>query len=547
MTRLVVKLGSSSIASGDGLALDVIAGLINQIAAMQRAGHEILLVTSGAARLGERLLAFEGPTASAAPALRGLVEAVQASIAAASSPAATMSARQPAAAGQDDPARHPAAAGQDDPARHPAAAGQDGLAHAVHDRLIGSLKTTLGRYDGSGTPAGGLGVALPASVGQPALMALYRQLAAAVGVEVCQILVSKSDFDSARAMSELGILLGAALERGLLPVINGNDATDPMAALDNDQIAVAVAVAARATRLLFLTDVGAVYRDSALSERISRLTPEQARSVRVAAFSAGRGGMRSKLNAAARAAYCGVECIVSAAREPDVVARSLNPRARMGTVVRAAGRQLDPHERWIGGMAYSVGSICINREAESSLRTGSTLFLSGIKRLAGEFAPGSVVELVDVRHPERLIGRGSVALSSGILLLLRALSSDDVAGVISMLFRMRHSLAAHANDAPKRAVARSRITCPDEFEDSRALANGSTAARQALAQLRTFSLETVIELTDSLFLSQPRLCAAILLDGSFRLGRLAPDSAVRRAARDIHAIHRDSLVVYSGN
>src|SRR6266567_4058688 len=351
MTRLVLKLGSSSIASGEGLALDVVADLVTQIAATQRDGHEVILVTSGAARLGRQLLAFEGPTARTGPELQRLVDAVRVTMTQASD--------------------------------------------------LGALAATLDRFGAAGQ-AGPLGVALAASVGQPALMALYRQLAAAVGVEVCQILVSKSDFDSARAMSELGILLGAALERGLLPVINGNDATDPMAALDNDQIAVAVAVAARATRLLFLTDVGAVYRDPALSERISRLTPEQARSVRVSAFSAGRGGMRSKLNAAARAAYCGVECIVSAAREPDVVARSLNPRARMGTVVRAAGRQLDPPERWIGGVAYSVGSICINREAESSLRTGSTLFLSGIKRLAGEFAPGSVVELVDVRHPASL-------------------------------------------------------------------------------------------------------------------------------------------------
>ena len=46
--------------------------------------------------------------------------------------------------------------------------------------------------------------ALPAAVGQPALMALYRQLAAAVGVEVCQILVSRSDLASARAMGDLG-------------------------------------------------------------------------------------------------------------------------------------------------------------------------------------------------------------------------------------------------------------------------------------------------------------------------------------------------------
>src|SRR5260370_2704351 len=80
VTRQVIKLGSSSIASGDGLALDVIAGLVAQIATAQRAGHEIILVTSGAARLGRRLLAFEGPTAGAAPALQALVRSVRSSM-----------------------------------------------------------------------------------------------------------------------------------------------------------------------------------------------------------------------------------------------------------------------------------------------------------------------------------------------------------------------------------------------------------------------------------------------------------------------------------
>ena len=92
MTRQVIKLGSSSIASTDGLALDVMAGLVSQIAAAQRAGHEIILVTSGAARLGRRLLAFEGPTAGAAPALRALVGSVRSSMrAAAGTPASSSS------------------------------------------------------------------------------------------------------------------------------------------------------------------------------------------------------------------------------------------------------------------------------------------------------------------------------------------------------------------------------------------------------------------------------------------------------------------------
>ena len=281
MTRLVVKLGSSSIASGDGLALDVIANLVTQIAGAQRDGHQVVLVTSGAARLGRRLLSFEGPTARAGQELQRLVDVVRTSVS------------------------------------------QDSASATVS-----ALTATLDRYDGAGL-SGPVGLALAASVGQPALMAIYRQLAAAVGVEVCQILLSKSDLDSARAMRDVGAVLVSALNQGLLPVVNGNDTTDPRSELDNDQIAVAVAVASQASRLTFLTNVAGVYTDGQLRDRISRLTPQEARAVRSSTASEGRGGMKSKLHAAARAAYCGIECSIGSARDTDVVARSLSA-ARQG-------------------------------------------------------------------------------------------------------------------------------------------------------------------------------------------------------------------------
>jgi glutamate 5-kinase len=519
VTRLVVKLGSRSIAHGDGLALDVIAGLVNQIAAAQRSGHEVLLVTSGAARLGRRLLAFEGPTAGAAPALRSLVDSVRSALADTASVTAGL-APPDGSAGAADPRQE-------------------------HERLTRSLSTTLGRYEAPGSLAGAVGMALPASVGQPALMALYRQLATAVGVEVCQVLISKSDLDSAGAMRDLGSLLVAATGRGLLPVINGNDTTDPMSALDNDQIAVAVAVAAEADRLLFLTDVKAAYRDASFSERIARLTPDEARAVRTSAVGTSRGGMRSKLNAAARAAYCGIECVISSAREPDVVVRSLNPRARVGTTIHPAGPGLPLAQRWIGGMAYPGGSIHLNREAELSLRSGSTLFLSGVKRVDGDFEAGSVVELVDVRHPERLIGRGSVALPSAILRLLRALSPTEVASAISIVFRLRYGGPGRDGDARQHAAARERLVNPEEFQDCRELIkSNSRAAVQVLEQIAAFSPDGVAELTDSMLLAQPQLSAAVLLDGGFLAGQVPAEAAARRAARNIHAVHRDSLVIY---
>jgi glutamate 5-kinase len=502
VTRLVLKLGSSSIASGEGLALDVIADLLTQIATAQRSGHEVILVTSGAARLGRQLLAFEGPTARAGTELQRLVDAVRATIADAGAEVTT-----------GELTAEPSASGPS------------------------SLHALLERYDSAGL-AGPLGVALAASVGQPALMAIYRQLAAAVGVEVCQILLSKSDLDSDQAMRDVGAVLISALGQGLLPIVNGNDTTDPRAELDNDQIAVAVAVAAEASRLTLLTNVKAVYGDRHLQERITRLTPEGARALRISLPGEGRGGMRSKLNAAARAAYCGVECVIGSAKDTDVVARSLSPRARMGTVVRAVAGQLSPPQRWVGGMAYPMGTIGINREAEASLRTGSTLFLSGVKKVDGEFEPGAVVELVDVRHPERLIGRGSVAMPSAALRLLRALSPDEVADVMSILFRLRHAPGVRGADSADLVDA-------SQFEDVKDLAqSGSQASRQALAEIGAASEERVSLFTDALLAAQPRACSALLAQGSFLSGAVTVGSAARRAVRDMHAVHRDSLVVY---
>lgn len=521
MTRLVVKLGSSSIASGDGLALDVIADLVTQIAAAQRDGHEVILVTSGAARLGGRLLSFEGPTARAGPELQRLLDEVRATVAQASAAAAG-----PHGSGDSD-----------------GGGGRHGNgARPEPGELIRSLAGTLDRY-GPAWPSGPLGVALAASVGQPALMALYRQLAAAVGVEVCQILLSRSDLDSAQAMRDVGAVLAGALGRGLLPVVNGNDTTDPKSELDNDQIAVAVAVAAQASRLTFLTNVRGVFGDEQMRERIARLTPEEARATRISAAGEGRGGMRSKLNAAARAAYCGVECVIGSAADPDVVARSLSPRSRIGTVVRAVAGPLPPAQRWVAGIAYPMGTIGINREAERSLRAGSTLFLSGVKRVDGEFEPGSVVELVDVRHPERLIGRGSVAIPASVLRLLRALSTEEVANVLSVLFRLRHAPALR--DSGTGGEGYDGLLDPGRYADVAGLTGrGSQASRQAEAELRAATPERVRFLTDALLAAQPRACSAILADGSFLTGKVSQGSPARRAVRDMHAVHRDSLVVF---
>ena len=183
-----------------------------------------------------------------------------------------------------------------------------------------------------------------------------------------------------------------------------------------------------------------------------------------------------------------------------------------------------------------MGSIGINREAERSLRQGSTLFLSGVKRVDGEFDAGAVVELVDVRHPERLIGRGSVAMPSTVLRLLRALSPDEVADVMSIVLRLRYG-----SDRADHGELLDPARFPDVSDLTRRKAQ---AAGQALSGLAEATPERLRMLADALLATQPRASAAMLAAGSFRSGTVTPGSAERRAVRDMHAVHRDSLVVF---
>ena len=89
------------------------------------------------------------------------------------------------------------------------------------------------------------------------------------------------------------------------------------------------------------------------------------------------------------------------------------------------------------------------------------------------------------------------------------------------------------------------LTDPGKFEDGRELAaGGSTASKEALAQLAASSADRIGELADSFMLAQPQLCAAILLDRGFMHGQVPSEPAARRTFRNIHAVHRESLVVY---
>ena len=173
-----------------------------------------------------------------------------------------------------------------------------------------------------------------AAVGQTRLMGLYEQGFQLLGYVCGQLLLTRDDFDDGVSYRNLHNTLSTLLEREVIPIINENDAisTEELAYGsgerhrlfgDNDGLSALVATRLEADLLVLLTDVDGVFdrdprqhADASLVERID-IGGERIESVGTAGAAnsvAGRGGMKSKLEAASRAACAGCQAIIASGR-----------------------------------------------------------------------------------------------------------------------------------------------------------------------------------------------------------------------------------------
>jgi glutamate 5-kinase len=269
---------------------------------------------------------------------------------------------------------------------------------------------------------------LAAAVGQPFLMDVYRSVSEVAGEHICQVLVSESDLLSPSSVAAAASVFAECSEAGIIPIVNGNDAMDSQGS-DNDAVAVAMAVASGADKLLLLTDVPGVFPEAAQEPaHLSDLKVSQLRGIAVPDTGAGKGGMRSKLRAAELAAYNGIETHIASAWRPSVILQCIRGES-VGTRVMAERDRYPAEDRWISGIAISHGAIVINRAAEESIKSGTSLFASGIKRVRGQFRPG---DIIDITAPDgTLLARGASKISAPLMELVRSMRTDEIATVMT--------------------------------------------------------------------------------------------------------------------
>lgn len=275
-----------------------------------------------------------------------------------------------------------------------------------------------------------------ATIGQSALMAVYREALAKHALIAGQVLLVPLDFIVRSQYVHAGQTLRRLLELGVVPIVNENDAIadDEIRWGDNDRIAALVANLVDADQLILLTDTAGVLTadprvdaSASLIEEIVEIDHQTEALAGGAGSSRGSGGMASKLTAAKIASWSGVPTVIGNADRPDVVLEAVNGVAGVGTVIRARPRGLPARKLWIAFAVVARGSVVVDTGARGAIERGKSLLAAGVLEVVGEFDAGSPVEVVDadgevfakglVRHTAKelraVAGRRSADLPAG--------------------------------------------------------------------------------------------------------------------------------------
>lgn len=261
-----------------------------------------------------------------------------------------------------------------------------------------------------------------AAVGQLALAHAVFETAAAHHAKPALILLSREDIVNRVRFQTLEETFDDLLDHGIIPVINENDAAAARKNdfLDNDQLATIVAVAAKAEKLLLLTNVDGVYSDNPKTNAAATIVPEIPNvNLRIIEQLAqgksltGRGGMEGKLRAARIATAAGITTVIMDGADPQRIPHVLVRGATFGTrcLPRTHARgDLTFRDRWILSAQNSGASIQLDRGAADAIRQRKSLLAVGIRQTFGTFSEHECVELLDP-HRET-IALGLTALSS---------------------------------------------------------------------------------------------------------------------------------------
>jgi glutamate 5-kinase len=242
-----------------------------------------------------------------------------------------------------------------------------------------------------------------AAVGQSRLMAAYDKLFAQHGLVVAQVLLTHEDLEHHERHLNARNTLVTLLERGVVPIINENDAVSftEIKFGDNDKLSALVASLLPADLLVILTTVDGVIENfgAANAKTISVIEQIDATIESLAGGTTSAtavGGMKSKVEAAKIAVRSGIPLVIASGKNKDTLAKIVGGEDE-GTLFVPQPTKLQGRKRWIAFFHHPKGTLVVDDGAKKALReAGKSLLPPGVARCEGNFNADDVIRICDL-------------------------------------------------------------------------------------------------------------------------------------------------------
>lgn len=284
-----------------------------------------------------------------------------------------------------------------------------------------------------------------AAIGQSKLMSIYETAFDQYDIVVAQILLTEDDFSQRKKYLSIRTTLNKLLELGVIPIINQNDTvstieldeicTDMQVCFsDNDKLSALVASELDANLLVILSDVDGLYDSNPKTNKDAKIIPvvenvtNEILEYGTGASAGGRGGMKTKLEAARLVTRSGGTVVVANGQTPSIIKRVFSGD-EIGTIFMANEEMLSGKKRWIGYATNILGKLVINNGAKKAiLEKDSSLLPIGVLEVINDFIKGEVVSILD--EEKREIARGIVNYNAKDCKKIAGVHSDDITKIL---------------------------------------------------------------------------------------------------------------------
>lgn len=256
-----------------------------------------------------------------------------------------------------------------------------------------------------------------AALGQASLMKIYEDIFSLFHLKCAQILVGHDDFENRGRMVHLSNTLEALFNKGVIPIVNENDAlaVDEIKVGDNDTLGALLVPMINASKLVLITDVKGLYTgnpslpSSKLIPFVDNIDDSIWDLVVYTNSQLGTGGMETKLKAGVIANDFGSDMIIMGNEDISFLSKSLD--GGVGTLFKG-NRLLSSRGHWLLFKNNSKGIIKIDPGAMKALKERHSLLPKGIIEVIQDFGANACV---DIMCNEEFVAKGIVNYSSDLL------------------------------------------------------------------------------------------------------------------------------------